>query len=103
MADFIDVLLNASSGTHLPFRILLTSRVEEHIRKKFDTSRFLHRLELENFDAHLDIEVHFWSAFIASMMKIGESCRGYQSPGHQLKISLHFLTRLAVHLHLLLH
>ena len=66
MADFIDVLLSASSGgTHLPFHILLTSRVEEHIRKKFDSSQawFLHRLELENFDARSDIEVHFRQAF----------------------------------------
>ena len=32
MADFIDVLLSASSrGIHLPFQILLTSWVEEHI------------------------------------------------------------------------
>lgn len=66
MADFIDVLLSASSGgTQLPFRILLTSRVEEHIRKKFDSSeaRFLHRLELENFDARPDIQVYFQRMF----------------------------------------
>ena len=66
MADFIDVLLSASSGgTHLPFRILLTSRVEEHIRKKFDSSeiRFLHRLELEKFDARPDIKVYFQRGF----------------------------------------
>ena len=66
MAVFIDVLLSASSGgTHLPFQILLTSRVEEHIRKKFDSSkaRFLHRLELQNFIAHPDIKVHFQRAF----------------------------------------
>jgi hypothetical protein len=52
MADFIDVLLSASSGRiHLPFWIILTSRVEEHIRKKFDSSEacFLHRLELQNY------------------------------------------------------
>ena len=66
MADFIDVLLSASSGrTHLPFRILFTSRVEEHIRKKFDSSeaRFLPRLELERFGARADIQVHFQRAF----------------------------------------
>jgi hypothetical protein len=66
MADFIDVLLSASSGgTHLPFQILLTSRVEEHIRKKFDSSkaRFLHHLELQNFNARPDIKVHFRRAF----------------------------------------
>ena len=66
MADFIDVLLSASSGgTHLPFQVLLTSRVEEHIRKKFDSSNalFLHRLELQNFNARADIEVHFRREF----------------------------------------
>jgi len=66
MANFIDVLLTASSGgIHLPFRILLTSRVEEHIRKKFDSSeaRLLYRLELQNFDARLDIKVYFQRGF----------------------------------------
>ena len=66
MADFIDVLLSASSGaTYLPFRILLTSRVEEHIRKKFDSSeaRFLHRLELQTFDARPNIKVYFQREF----------------------------------------
>ena len=66
MADFIDVLLSASAGgIHLPFQILLTSRVEEHIRKKFDSSkaRFLLRLELESFDARRDIGVYFQREF----------------------------------------
>ena len=66
MADFIDVLRRASSrGTYLPFRIFLTSRVEEHLRKKFDSSEawFLHRLELENFDARPDIKVYFQRGF----------------------------------------
>ena len=66
MADFIDVLLSASSGgTHLPFQILLTSRVEEHIQEKFDSSEALslHRLELQDFDACLDIKVHFQMEF----------------------------------------
>jgi len=66
MADFIDVLLSASSGgTHLPFQILLTSRVEEHIRKKFDSpkAQFLHQLELQNFGAHQDIKLYFQKEF----------------------------------------
>ena len=66
MADFIDVLLSASSGgTDFPFRILLTSRVEEHIRKKFDSfeARFLHCLELQKFDARLDIKAYFQRGF----------------------------------------
>ena len=66
MAAFIDILLSVSSGgIPLPFQILLTSRVEEHIRKKFDSSKaqFLHHLKLQNFDARPDIEVHFRTAF----------------------------------------
>ncbi|KIK02411.1 hypothetical protein K443DRAFT_6181 [Laccaria amethystina LaAM-08-1] len=59
MATFIDVLLNAFPGrSYLPFRILLTSRVEEHIRKKIDHAgaQFLYHLDLENFDPHSDIQ-----------------------------------------------
>jgi hypothetical protein len=66
MAAFIDVLLNAFPGrSYLPFRILLTSRVEEHIRKKFDSleAQFLHHLDLENFDACPDIQVYFEREF----------------------------------------
>ena len=66
MADFIDVLLSASSGgAHLPFQVLFTSRVEEHIRKEFDSSeaQLLHRLELQNLDARLDIHIYFQRAF----------------------------------------
>ena len=66
MADFIDVLLNAfPERSYLPFRILLTSRVEEHIRKKFvhAEARFLYHLDLENFDARSDIQVYFKRAF----------------------------------------
>ena len=66
MADFIGILLSATSGgSHFPFQILLTSRVEEHIRKKFDSSeaRFLHRLELQNFNACPDIKVYFQRGF----------------------------------------
>jgi len=66
METFIDVLLNAFSGrSHLPFRILLTSRVEEHIRKKFDHSGagFLDHLDLENFEACSDIQVYFEREF----------------------------------------
>ena len=63
MADFIDVLL--SGGAHLPFQILFTSRVEEHIRKEFVRSeaQFLCHLELEKFDARPDIHICFQRAF----------------------------------------
>jgi hypothetical protein len=63
-AAFIDVLINASSGLH--FRILLISRVEEHIRKQFDdsgTDSVLYRLDLASYDACLDIQVYFEKQF----------------------------------------
>ena len=66
MAAFIDVLLNAfSEWGHLPFQILLTSRVEEHIRKKIihPEAQFLYHLDLEDFDACLDIQVYFKREF----------------------------------------
>jgi hypothetical protein len=62
-AAFIDVLLSAFPGrSYLPFRILLTSRAEEHIQKKLDHSE-AHHLDLENFDARLDIQVYFKREF----------------------------------------
>ena len=67
MAAFIDVLINVSSGkSHLPFRILLTSRVEEHIQKRFNDSgaqSVLYHLDLANYDAQLDIQVYFQKEF----------------------------------------
>ncbi|KIK06319.1 hypothetical protein K443DRAFT_3106 [Laccaria amethystina LaAM-08-1] len=67
MVAFIDVLINVSSGkSHLPFRILLTSRVEEHIQKKFNDSgaqSVLYHLDLANYDACLDIQVYFQKEF----------------------------------------
>ena len=67
MAAFIDVLINVSSGKHrLPFRILLTSRVEEHIRKKIHDSgaqSVLYCLDLANYNACLDIQVYFKKQF----------------------------------------
>jgi len=67
MAAFIDILLNAlPGGSYLPFRILLTSRVEEHIRKRFDdpgTQSVLYHLDLANYDARLDIQVYFEKQF----------------------------------------
>jgi hypothetical protein len=66
MAAFIDILLGALPGrNYLPFRILLTSRVEEHIRKRFLHAEggFLFQLDLGNFDARSDIHVHFKREF----------------------------------------
>jgi hypothetical protein len=64
VAAFIDVLINVSLG--LPFWILLTSRVEEHIRKRFDdsgTQSVLYRLDLATYNARLDIQVYFEKQF----------------------------------------
>ena len=72
MATFIDALLNAfPARSCLPFRILLTSRVEEHIRKKFDYSeaRVLHHLDLEDFDARSDIQAYFEREFARILNK----------------------------------
>ena len=67
MAAFIDVLINVSSGKHqLPFRILLTSRVEEHIRKRFDdpgAQSVLYCLDLADYNACLDIQVYLEKEF----------------------------------------
>ena len=67
MAAFINVLINASSGkSPLPFRVLLTSRVEEHIQKRFNNSgaqSVLYYLDLANYDARLDIQVYFEKEF----------------------------------------
>ena len=66
MAAFIDVLLNAlPGGSYLPFRMLLTSRVEEHIRKKFvhAEAQILYHLDLAKFNARSDIRVYFKREF----------------------------------------
>ena len=67
MAAFIDVLINVSSGkSGLPFRILLTSRMEEHIQKRFYDSgakSVLYYLDLENYNSRLDIQVYFQREF----------------------------------------
>ena len=65
IAAFIDVLNEFPGRGCLPFRILLTSRVEEHIRKKLDylEARFLYHLDLENFDVCSDIQGYFEREF----------------------------------------
>ena len=68
MAAFIDVLINASLGKSLlPFKILLTSRVEEHIQKRFSDSgaqSVIYHLDLATYDARLDIQVYLEKEFI---------------------------------------
>jgi len=67
MVAFIDLLLNAFPGrSYLPFRILLTSRVEEHIRKRFDvsgTQSVLYHLDIAAYDARLDIQAYLQKQF----------------------------------------
>ena len=66
MSAFIDALLNAfTERSYLPFRILLTSRVVEHIRKKFvhTEAQFLYHLDLGDFDARSDIQVYLNKQF----------------------------------------
>ncbi|KIM80280.1 hypothetical protein PILCRDRAFT_9808 [Piloderma croceum F 1598] len=67
MAEFIEVVIDAfHEYRQLPFRIFVTSRVEEHIRKKIEAPiacSAIHHLSLLDFDAHLDIHKFFQSYF----------------------------------------
>ena len=83
MAAFIDVLLNAlPGGSYLPFRILLTSRVEEHIRKKFvhAEAQFLYHLDFGNFDARSDIQVYFKREFACILKQNSQMMERIQKP-----------------------
>ena len=66
MAEFIEMLIDMSQKEQLPFRIFLTSRVEEHIRKKFYAGRaqsVLYCIDLDAFDACPDIQLYFEQEF----------------------------------------
>jgi len=67
MAEFIEVIIDAMREHHrLPFRIFITSRVEEHVRRKLETSAarsVIHYLALHAFDARIDILTFFQSRF----------------------------------------
>jgi hypothetical protein len=69
MADFIEIIISAFMMNHgLPVRVLITSRVEEHIRQKLETGvarSIVHHLSLQDFDAGRDIFVFFQSHFNA--------------------------------------
>ena len=83
MAAFIEVLLNAfSERSDLPFRILLTSRVEEHIRKKFvhAEARILYHLDLEDFDARSDIQIYFEREFARILDENGQMMQRIPKP-----------------------
>ena len=58
IGKFIDILARVLSDRRLPLQFLLTSRGEDHIRQEFrigaaHTATYF--LDLENFDAHIDI------------------------------------------------
>ena len=88
MAAFIDVLLNALPGRrYLPFRILLTSRVEEHIRKKFADAeaRFLYHLDLGDFNARSDIQVYFEREFARILKQNSQMMQKISKPWPSVK------------------
>ena len=88
MAAFIDVLLNALPGRrYLPFRILLTSRVEEHIRKKFvdAEARFLYHLDLGDFNARSDIQVYFEREFARILKQNSQIMQRIRKPWPSVK------------------
>jgi len=67
MAEFIEVIIDVfQENRRLPFRIFVTSRVEEHVRKKLETSAahsVIHYLALHTFDARFDIRAFFQYRF----------------------------------------
>ena len=88
MAAFIDVLLNALPGRrYLPFRILLTSRVEEHIRKRFvdAEARFLYHLDLGDFNARSDIQVYFEREFARILKQNSQLMQRIRKPWPSVK------------------
>src|SRR6202046_2928972 len=66
MADFIAIVTCAFRDHQLPLRFFFTSRVEEHIQKKFMVSPALAatcRLALQDFNADVDLRTFFQSRF----------------------------------------
>jgi len=65
MRDFIEAVIRTFQGNHgLPLRVIITSRVEEHIQETLGTPAALsvvHRLSLPDFDARADIRAFFRS------------------------------------------
>jgi hypothetical protein len=67
VVELIEIITNACLKIRpFPFRVFLTSRVEEHIRKKLEASAarsIIYPLDLRNFDASDDIRELFRSRF----------------------------------------
>src|SRR6202042_3371361 len=64
--DFIEIVTRAFLRYQLPLRFFFTSRVEEHIRKKFMASPTLaatHCLALQDFNADIDLRTFYRSRF----------------------------------------
>jgi hypothetical protein len=66
IADFIEIISCAFGYHRLPLQFFITSRVEEHIRKKFELSvaqPVTYLLALQDFRADADIRLFFRSRF----------------------------------------
>ena len=66
MGDFISILINHYHRQPLPFQVLITSRVEEHLRRKLESSMAqatIHPLALEASTGNHDIDVYLRSEF----------------------------------------
>jgi len=66
-ASFVEIVTLAAGGCQLPFRFLFTSRIEEHIRAKFESRIAGHAvfaLSLKDFDASGDIRTYYRSRFM---------------------------------------
>jgi hypothetical protein len=78
IGNLIQVLLTHSGrGNHIPYRFLMTSRVEEHIRSKFEVSGSrahpaTYSLALQEYSAGADIRMYLRSQFAAIYQ---EKCR----------------------------
>lgn len=69
MAEFIDALIRAfPKPSYSPFRVFVTSRIEEHIKEKlkaWEARAAIHHLSLEDFDARVDIRAFLQSRLTA--------------------------------------
>jgi hypothetical protein len=66
-ASFVEIVILAASVRQLPFQFLFTSRIEEHIRAKFESriaSPVVFTLSLKDFDASDDIRTYYGSRFL---------------------------------------
>jgi hypothetical protein len=67
MAEFIEIVADAYRGNRqLPLRVFITSRVEEHLRKKLEAPAarsMIYHLSLQDFDAADDIRKFFEHRF----------------------------------------